>query len=112
MLIKRNIEALPYSYQQVVSVLGHGKHKAITNQQIGRLTGIKDKRSIYQIVEDLIIDYGYAIGASRNGQHKGYYLIQSKQELNESLFSFNNQIKSMEKRYASLRINYSEYSDN
>lgn len=110
--MKSNIEELPHNYQQVVSVLGYGKYKAITNQRIRQITGIQDSRSIYQIIEDLINNYGYVIGASRQGKFKGYYLIENEQELKESLFSFNNQIASMQKRLASLQLNFSEYSEN
>lgn len=110
--MKNNIKELPHNYQQVISVLGIGKHKAITNERIRRITGIQDSRSIYQIIEDLINSYGYVIGASRHGEFKGYYLIENKQELKETLFSFTNQITSMTKRKASLQLNFSEYSEN
>lgn len=99
-------ESLPETYLAVVGVLREGKAEAITSTDILRLTGLKDQRNIYEIIEQLIIQHGYAIGASRTGEHKGYYLISNQKELRESLHSYNEQIQSMLKRHKKLRENY------
>lgn len=101
-------KSLPHKYRLVADVLGEGKQSAKTTKNIMQATGLKSKRDVMEIIERLIIKYGYIIGSSRQGEHKGYYLIQNKSELKETLFTFNNQIQSMLKRYKALQANYNK----
>lgn len=97
---------LPDTHKTVLAVLRKGMAQAITTADIQRLTGFKDRRIIYEIIEQLVVKYGCVIGASRTGEFKGYYLISSQKELQDSLYSYNVQIQSMLKRHQKLRENY------
>lgn len=101
-------KALPRNYALVASVLREGKENSITTTDIMRFTGIKDKRSIHEIIEQLILKYGFVIGSSRKGKYKGYYLISNKEELKETLYTYNAQIQSMINRHQKLQENYSK----
>lgn len=105
---KKQKDVLPYNYAIVASVLREGKDNAITTKDIMNFTGINDKRSIHEIIEQLIVKYGYCIGSSRSGFTKGYYLISSKDELKDTLLTYNAQIQSMLKRYRKLHENFSK----
>lgn len=105
---KKQKKALPRNYALVASVLREGKENSITATDIMRFTGIKDKRSIHEIIEQLILKYGFVIGSSRKGEYKGYYLISNKEELKETLYTYNAQIQSMIKRHQKLRENYAK----
>lgn len=103
---KKQKDVLPYNYAIVASVLREGKDNAITTKDIMNFTGIKDKRSIHEIIERLVVKYGYCIGSSRSGFKKGYYLISNKDELKDTLRTYNAQIQSMLKRHKALQENF------
>lgn len=105
---KSKKKSLPESYALVAGVLREGRDNAITTRDIMRFTGIKDKRAIHEIIEQLVVRYGYCIGSSRNGYKKGYYLISNKDELKDTLRTYNAQIQSMLKRYRKLHENFSK----
>lgn len=104
MEIEKN--TLPENYKAVAACLRKGKAEAITSNDIVRLTPVTTKRDVYEIIEQLVIRHGYVIGASRTGEHKGYYIIETQSELAESLHSYNEQIQSMLRRHKKLRENY------
>ena len=100
------IKNLPATYKALAGVLREGKAEAITSSDILRLTGLKDKRQVSEIIEQLVVRHGHVIGSNRTGDHKGYYYISDKTELLETLETYNNQIQSMLKRHIKLQENY------
>lgn len=106
MEVKDNIKSLPGNYKAVASVIREGKQSATTTTDIMKLTGVKSKRDVHQIVEDLINKYGFIIGSSRNGKYRGYFYIANEDELKETLFTYNRQIQSMLNRHRKLKDNY------
>ena len=105
---KEKINSLPVKYKVVADLLREGQAKAITSTDIMKLAGIDSKRDVMEIIEQLINKYGRVIGASRNGEFRGYYLIASDAELKDALHSYNEQIQSMLKRHKKLIENYIE----
>lgn len=99
---------LPHKYKLVASVLREGKGKSITTNDIMKFTGIKNKRDVHEIIEQLVVKYGYVIGSSRKGHRRGYYLISNNDELKETLYTYNRQIQSMLNRYKALQLNYNK----
>lgn len=103
---EKNSVELPFLYNTLASVLREGKTNAITTKHIQSITGIKDKRQVHEMIEQLVNKYGYCIGASRRGKNKGYYLIETKSELEDTLNTYNAQITSMLKRHRNLQQNW------
>ncbi|HSH51420.1 MAG TPA: hypothetical protein VK982_06820, partial [Bacteroidales bacterium] len=85
---------LPSKYRAVASVLREGKERAILSQDIMKLADLKDKRQVHEIIEQLILKHGFVIGASRRGEHRGYYLISNYEEFKETADTYNEQIQS------------------
>ena len=103
---EKHKETLPHSHRLVASTLREGKQNATLKSDIMSITGIKDSRQMYQIIEDLIIDHGYCIAGSKSGEHKGYYLITNKKELQETLRTINATAQSLLNRHKQLQKNY------
>lgn len=99
-------KSLPPKYKAVVSALREGKENATLLSDIMMIADIQDRRQAYQIIEDLIIKYGYCIAGNKKGEFKGYYLITNKSELKETLGSLNTTIQSLMKRHKMLLLNY------
>jgi Ser-tRNA(Ala) deacylase AlaX len=101
-------KSLPPGYALVESVLREGKENSKTSKQIIRELGwqSKDHRTVLHIMEQLITKYGYLIGSSRKGQHKGYYLIETEEEYKETMRTYNAQIQAMLNRHRKLQENY------
>lgn len=102
----REEEYLPKKYKVLADSIRVGKQNAILLDDLMIIAQISDKRSAYQIVEDLINKHGYVIGASKTGEHKGYYIPANEEEFNEVVYRFRNTINSMEKRHKNLLINF------
>jgi len=83
-----------------------GKHNATLLSDIMIIADIEDKRQAYTIIEELINDYGYVIGASKSGKYRGYYIPASRREFVEVASQFKQSINSMNKRYENLLNNY------
>lgn len=103
---KKHDESLPFRYKTLASLLREGSQNAITSTDIMKLSGIDSKRDVMEIIEQLIMKYGYCIGTSRRGPNKGYYLITDPDELSKTLRTYNNQIQSMLKRHKQLQKNF------
>lgn len=101
-------KSLPPNHKAVASILREGKENATLMSDIMSITGIKDSRQMYQIIEDLIIKYGYCIAGNKSGKFKGYYLIINKTELQETLRTMNATIQSMLNRHKQLEKNFIE----
>ena len=83
-----------------------GKSNATLLSDIMSIADIKDRRTAYQIIEELIVKHGYPIVASRKGEHKGYYIPANQKELEEAKRTFKNAIDSMNNRYVCIVNNY------
>lgn len=81
--IQKKRESMPKIHEQFASLLREGKEQATLMNDIMPVLNIREKRQAYQIVEDLINKYYYPIGASRSGEHRGYFIISSEYELKE-----------------------------
>lgn len=99
-------KSLPEKYKAVVGVLREGRENATTTSTIMMLTGIKGKRDVYEIIEQLILKHGYVIGASRTGEHRGYFLITNHKEYTDTMNTRSAHIKSMIKRHKKMGENY------
>lgn len=108
---KKHDESLPFRYKTLASLLRGGSQNAITSTDIMKLSGIDSKRDVMEIIEQLIMKYGYCIGTSRRGPNKGYYLITDPDELSKTLRTYNAQIQSMMDRYKKLQQNYNQKSE-
>lgn len=97
---------LPEKYKVLADSIRVGKENAILLDDLMIIAGIQEKRSAYQIIEDLINHYGYVIGASKTGVHKGYYIPANEKEFNEMAHTFENSINSMTRRHRNLLINF------
>lgn len=97
---------LPEKYKVLADSIRVGKENAILLDDLMIIAGIEDKRSAYQIIEDLIVKHGYVIAGSKQGQHKGYYVPQNEAEFNEVIHTFKTTINSMQKRHDSLHRNF------
>jgi hypothetical protein len=101
---------IPLTYQTLASVLREGKENCKTSKEIIKALGwnSNDSRRIFHIVEELITKYGYLIGSSRKGEHRGYYIISNFDEYLETMKTYNSQIQSMLNRHRKLQENYAK----
>lgn len=97
---------LPELHKTVGSLIRVGKENATLLSDIMSICGISDRRQAYQIIEDLIIKYGYPIVASKQGIYKGYYIPATTKEFEEAAATIRTTIESMKKRYTKLAENY------
>lgn len=85
-----------------------GRQNATLLSDIMSIAEIDDRRTAYQIIEDLINDYGYVIVASRSGKYKGYFYPANEMEFRKYAKTFKQSIDSMKKRYNNLINNYNK----
>jgi ribosomal protein S25 len=76
----------------ILSCLKFGKENAITQWEIAEKTGINARR-VRQMIRELIEQHGVCIGSTPH-QPAGYYLCQTKEELDEN---YNRLIKQAKK---------------
>ena len=81
--IQKKRESMPKVHERFANLLREGKEQATLMSDIMSVLNIQDRRQAYQIVEDLINKYHYPIGANRSGEHRGYFLISTEDELEE-----------------------------
>lgn len=105
---KQREKHLSEKYQVVADCIRVGKQNATLLSDIMTIADIKERRKAYQIIEDLINQYGYVIGASKHGEYKGYYKPANEAEFKEIAETFKQSINSMDRRYKNLLINYSK----
>lgn len=98
-------QCLPEKYKVVADSIRVGKENATLLSDIMIIAQIDDRRQAHQIIESLINDYGYVIGASRNNP-KGYYIPANEREFVEIIGTFKRTINSMDNRYKNLINNY------
>lgn len=105
-MVKKTQKNLPELHKTVGSLIRVGKENATLLSDIMSICGISDRRQAYQIIEDLIIKYGYPIVASKQGEYKGYFLPANTEEFQEAAATMRTTIESMKKRYNKLIENY------
>lgn len=103
---------LPKKHKVVADCIRVGKENATLLSDIMIIADIKDRRQAHIIIEQLINDYGYVIGASREGTFRGYYIPANEREFNEIADTFKKTIDSMDKRYGNLLKNYEKLNKN
>jgi len=109
---RKNKKSLPKKHKVVADCIRVGKENATLLSDIMMIADIKDRRQAHIIIEQLINDYGYVIGASREGSFRGYYIPANKQEFKEIAGTFKRAIDSMDKRYENLLKNYQNQERN
>lgn len=99
---------IPPAYLTLASVLCEGKENSKTSKEIIKALGwnSNDSRNVFHIVQELITKYGYLIGSSRKGEHRGYYIISNDDEFTETMKTYNAQIQSMLNRHRKLQESY------
>lgn len=105
---KSNKKCLPEKHRIVADSIRVGKENATLLSDIMMIANIDDRRQAYIIIEQLINDYGYVIGASRKGTFRGYYKPANEREFEEIASTFKRSVDSTKKRYKSLINNYSK----
>lgn len=103
-----NLNDLPEKYKVVADSIRVGKENATLLSDIMILTDIRDRRQAHQIIESLINEFGYVIGASKSGKYKGYYIPANEREFQEVADHFKSVVDSMNKRYQNLLNNYNK----
>lgn len=81
--IQKKRESMPKVHKRFANLMREGKEQAILTSDLVAVLGIQDNRQARQIANDLINKYYYPIGASRSGEHRGYFIISSEDELKE-----------------------------
>ena len=103
-MVKTPFEQLPKKYKDLVSVLRLGSENATTSNELAKITGIST-RDISDITADLIINHGYLVGSSRRLPF-GYFIIETEDELTNTLRSLNNELQGILNRHQALNRNY------
>ena len=102
---KNKVQEMPPRYKQLLSVLRPGAEQALSSSEIRQLTGIS-RRDASEITAALIKDYGLLIGASRTPPLYGYYLIETEDELKNTLRALNNEMQGILNRHQALQTNF------
>ncbi|MGG3233953.1 hypothetical protein ABEP17_10755 [Priestia flexa] len=98
---------LPERYLQLLAQLKTGKENSVTVEKIiSNTNGIFTRRDVFAIKHDLIMNYGYAIGGSRFGEHRGLYLIKDDNDLMTAVKPIQNETQSMMNLSKKLIENY------
>ncbi|MED4003617.1 hypothetical protein [Priestia aryabhattai] len=98
---------LPERYLQLLTQLKTGKENSITvDKIISNTNGAFNRRDVFAIKHDLIMRYGYPIGSSREGEHKGFYLIKNDNELVDTVRPLQNEAQTMFNLSKKLIENY------
>ena len=106
---EKTINNLPTEKHRIVAEsIRVGRHNATLLSDIMSIAEIDDRRTAYQIIEDLINKYGYVIVASRSGEYKGYFYPANEMEFRKYAKTFKQSIDSMKKRYNNLINNYNK----
>lgn len=80
----KNIESLPNSYKQILSLIGHGKENARTVSYISKLMGLPSV-TVREMVSEMVVKYGIGIGTSNTRGRSGYYFISNEDEREETV---------------------------
>ncbi len=99
-----DLKELPQKYQDLLLILRPGADKALSSTEIRQLIGL-EKRDIGAITAELVTKHGYLIGASRKYPF-GYYIIDSEDDLKQTLRSLNNELQGILERHKALYTNY------
>ena len=104
----KNTKNLPVKHKIVANLIRVGKENATLLNDIISIAELRDRRQAHIIIEELINDYGYVIGASKTGKYKGYYIPADEKEFKEIAGTFKRSVDSMNKRYKNLLSNYNK----
>lgn len=76
---KKPMEELPFDHKRVLSIIPDGLENSITCKDIEKLTGLSSVK-IRQIINQLVIKYGFVVGASNKPGMQGFYIPNGEQE--------------------------------
>lgn len=85
-----------------------GKANQISSGEIGRLIGIKEDAThirVRTLIRDAIKKYGIPVG----GSHKGYYMIQNEDELDNYCQNIDKRIQKMNQRKDIVVLSFKNY---
>ena len=102
---KTNPQEMPQKYQELLSILRPGAENALSSTEITQLIGMS-RRDTGEITAALVKEYGLLIGASRTGPKYGYYIIESEEELKNTLRALNNEAQGIMERHKALYLNF------
>lgn len=88
---------MTYLQKKVFMLLPSGLDRLIGTQEIEDILSI-NKRTIMQIIETLILEYGVPIGSFRNSDNFGYFIASNEKEKEIGIYSLTQQINTMQKR--------------
>jgi hypothetical protein len=66
---------------RIIERLGYGKANAVTSEKLCQMVGVPD-RKLREVIRELIAE-GWPVLSNVTGAHKGFYLAQSKEEVDE-----------------------------
>jgi hypothetical protein len=100
---------MPNSIINLISLLGVGKHNAVSARYIQSAFAFDDNevtsKRARELVREAIIDYGIPIGSNT----RGYFIIKNYNELNENISMLLAHNKSITERVNALKINFFKY---
>ncbi|MBM7581075.1 hypothetical protein [Jeotgalibacillus terrae] len=108
---KTPMKELPLDHRRVVDFLREGKENTTTSKYIAQLTGFTTVR-VRSIIRDLIVKYGYVIGASNEVDSQGYYIPVTAEEELRCIHNLRSRRVEITKREKALITNISaRYGD-
>ena len=107
MSIETKEKAIPQEHRAVYEVIANHSDKYITRKLIlSKLGQTSDSygRKLSEIIYDLVVKYNVPIGSSSVEPHKGYFIIENKndlriakRDLTSRSFTINKRVKALEK---------------
>lgn len=86
---------------KILATIPQGLDNPIPLSEICDRLGL-ERRTVNNTINHLIMEHGFLIGGIRNGSHPGYFIINSKDELEQATRPLKNQAINMLRRIETL----------
>ncbi len=96
----------PTEYLRVYDIIHNSNEKYVTKtkilNQLGYTLNKVNDRWLTQVITSLIINYQYPIGYSYKKDARGYYIIRSKEDKQQAIYSVKRQVLGAQTRLKAL----------
>lgn len=83
--------------QAVLNLIPRGIERTVTATDIANITGMS-RRRIASIIQVLVVNHSYPIGSLRKMDHHGYFIAETREQLNMAMMPLVGQVREMQRR--------------
>ena len=104
--IEKQVAQPPTEYLRIYDIIQNSNEKYVTKtkilNQLGYTLNKVNDRWLTQVITSLIINYQYPVGYSYKKDARGYYIIRSKEDKQQAIYSVKRQVLGAQTRLKAL----------